>query len=318
MLRRYCLIILLGALGLSGLFQNPPARAQTPTGLAQFLEVSPARNELTLLKDIPVTREVKVTNKHVSTIRLKVAFDNILPNGVNGETRPVEEATPYDLQRFATLPVTSVELKPGESRTVAVTLRITGNTAPGGYYGMVRFSPQERTDLPPVAIQGEIGSLFLVRLPGQAKEGGTIKELNITASDGQRVGPFFIGRDLFLTSLVTNSGTVHFATAPKFTAKNQFDRQSFEAATEARNIFPQSDRKFEVRWAKAGLGRHSVTAQTAIPGQGSVSLSKTVIVIPPLIGAVGLAVLGLLLVILIWRWRRRRRQRRHSSEHPTL
>ncbi|MEX2209404.1 MAG: hypothetical protein WD603_03770 [Patescibacteria group bacterium] len=156
--------------------------------IEQFLEISPPKFELNVESGESVRRTLEIKNRHVGPITLRASFDNILPVGDEGATQAVSEPTPYDLKAFASVDVSEFTLGAGESREVTVTLSPDAAVSPGGYYGVAKFTPVNRTDLPPVAIQGEIGALFLVRVPGPVEEGGEVKDVYVARADDRRVG----------------------------------------------------------------------------------------------------------------------------------
>ena len=307
--------IVLGFVLAGGLLVAGPAAvwsqdrsAQSAQGrVEQFLEISPPKFELAVEPGTSVSRTLEITNKHVGPITLRASFDNILALGDDGATKAVSEPTPYDLKAFASVDVSEFVLKAGESRKVTVTITPGTDASPGGYYGVAKFTPVNRTDLPPVAIQGEIGALFLVRVPGPVKEAGEIKDLYLTRSDEQRVGWLYIGRELKTVGIVHNDGNVHFAAAPQITARDLFGTTSLDQKFEPpRNVFPAGDRRFEAPW-KPASGYYAVKVAAAVPGDPSAERTIHVLVLSPIVAlGIGLAIL----VLLVWLTKRIRRRRR--------
>lgn len=309
MIKRLTFGILLACLA-GALAFTPAGRAQDGTQpIAQFLEITPVKHDIVVDRGGSQTVEATITNRHVSRIRLKTQFDNLVATDDDGNTRPVSEPTPWDLRRFVTTGAGELDLAPRESRKVSVTVTIPADTAPGGYYGILRFIPINRADLPQVAIQGQIGELFLVRVPGPTKEEGNIKDFLVTSPEGKSSGGFYFGNDLFFLTRIHNGGNVHFATAPKIRAKDQFGKTVHEASLDARNVFPQGDRKFESRWENARTGWYTATVTTSVPGQPETSKTIKVLVVTPVFALLAGGVLLVLVVILLSRRRRRRRDK---------
>ncbi|MDP9211960.1 MAG: DUF916 domain-containing protein [bacterium] len=307
--------VFLGFLMAAGLLVAGPAavRSQDDADQAaqgrieQFLEISPPKFELNAEPGETVSRTLEIKNRHVGPITLRASFDNILPLGDEGATQTVSEPTPYDLKAFASVDVSEFTLGAGESREVTVTIAPEADVSPGGYYGVAKFTPVNRTDLPPVAIQGEIGALFLVRVPGPVEEGGTVKDVYVARSDDKRVGWLYIGRELKTVGIVHNSGNVHFATAPQITARDLFGSTSLDQKFEpARNVFPQGDRRFEADW-KPSTGYYTVKVAAAVPGDPNAERTIHVLVLSPIV-AIGIALA--LLVLLAWITNRIRHRRR--------
>ena len=181
----------------------------------------------------------------MAPVRLRAQFDNILPEGDDGGTKGTQEPTPWDLKRYATIDTAEFTLGARETRTFPVTFRMPADVAPGGYYGQLRFIPTRRTDLPPVAVEGQIAELFLVRVPGPTKEAGTIKDFYVKNADGAKQGWFFFGNDLYFTTVIRNDGNVHFNAGPAVEAKDQFGVKRYENKPQPENVFPGGDRRFD-------------------------------------------------------------------------
>lgn len=297
-----------------------PANSQsqqpgTPANaIAQFLEVSPPKYDLSIPPGQTVERQVTITNKHFAPISLRVSFDNILPDGVTGGVKYTAEQTPYDLASWAKYNLTELRLNARESRQITVTLTAPAKAAPGGYYGMLRFTPTDRSDLPPVAVQGQIATLFLVRVPGPANEKGNIKEFYAERNDGQRVGWLVVSDELDLITLIHNGGNVHFSTGPEFTATDLFGKQKLSQKQEAQNIFPQSDRQFQTEWKNIATGYYTVKVKTNLPGQPNAERTLKFVVLTPTVAVVLLAATVLLALWTLNKLRKRRRAKKAARK----
>lgn len=309
-MRKLLTSTLMLALVLGSLTQFSPASAQDQQGapIAQFLEINPAKLDFVVQRGTVTRQDVTITNKHSGKVSLKAAVENIVPNGENGETKPANEPTPYDLKKFSTVGPTDFTLEPKESRKVQVSINVPANESPGGYYGILRFSPTAGADLPQVAVKADIASLFLVRVPGPATEEGSIKELFASKGDGGKVGGIFFGSELNLVTRINNGGNVHFATAPTFQTSDQFGKSGLKSTLESRNIFPKSDRRFETTWSGIGSGLHTVTVAADLPNKPAQQQTFKILVITPLVAGI-IAVVLVILVALVITQRRRKKSR---------
>lgn len=287
----------------------PGASAQlmiAPGG--QILEITPVKQDFTVNKGSTVTREVSITNRNISPITLDVTFENIKAVGDEGGTAAAPDDVPWNLKQYTAVNASTFTLAAHATRKVAVTVTIPGNASPGGYYGRLLFTPVKRTDLPPVAIQGQIAELFLVRVPGPAKETGNIKDFQLNASDARKAGWLFLGTDGYWLTRVHNGGNVHFATAPKIEVKNQFGKTVLTKSATAQNVFPQADRKFEFPWSSISTGWYRATITTDLPGQVGAKKTISYLVVTPAVAIGAAVVLAVLLLWLLIRWRRNRRK----------
>lgn len=274
----------------------------------QILEITPVRQDVTISRGASVTRDVTVTNRNVGPVSLKTSFETIRASGDDGGTVATTDDVPWNLKQYAVISDATFTLAPGASRKVSVTITIPASGAPGGYYGQLKFTPTLRTDLPPVAVNGEIAELFLVRVPGPAKEMGNIQDFQLNRSDGSKIGGFFIGNDGYFLSRFHNGGNVHFLVEPKVSASNQFGKVVFQSTPTGQNVFPQGDRRFESKWSKISTGYYRATLTADLPGQSNAQRTIHFLVVTPLFAAITLLVLIALIVALTIHRRRRRRR----------
>jgi hypothetical protein len=284
-----------------------PATAQIgqPGINGQFFEITPVRYDVTVDRGTSRTFEVSVTNRHISPITLKTVFENIVATNDDGGTAAATGPVAWNLQQYTTVNTNPFTLAPRETRKIPVTVTIPQSASPGGYYGWVRFTPTQRTDLPPVAIQGDISELFLVRVPGQTTEGGSIQDFQLNRGDGAKTNWLFFGTDGYFLTRIHNSGNVHFSTAPHIVATDQFGKTAIDSNAPAENVFPQGDRKFETKWEHISTGFYKATVTSAIPGQADTSRDFSFVVVTPRVAAAAAIVL-ILLIILVVRRRRKR------------
>lgn len=286
---------------LSGLLASAPVLAADPpngTG-QQVLQISPVREDISISSGTKTTREVTITNKLANSVRLQTQFQNVLSNGELGQLKDTSEPSPYDLRQFATVSESEFTLNGNESRKVVVTLEVPAGASPGGYYGWLRFAPTNRTDAPNVAIQGSVATLFLVRVPGPAKEAGSIKELYTTRPDGRKTDGFLLGSDLVAIARLNNDGNVHFPATPTFTAYNQFGKEVFTNQASESNIFPGATRRFEAQWNDLSTGYYRLEIKENFPGTGEQQRSVRILVVSPMAAMVAIGVLVLLVILMV-------------------
>ena len=304
MIKKY-LTLFLAATTLAAGLSFWPAHAVEQSA-AQYLVISPVKFDITLNHGQNISKTVTITNRQVNPVRLKIAFHNILANGDSGETQAVDSITPYDLKSWATMSDATIDLPAKASKDVTVTIAVPQSAEPGGHYGMLEFTPVERTDLPSVAIRGSVATLFLVRVSGPAKEAGHISDLYLTKEDGGRIHGVLMGSDLVAVTKVHNDGNVHFPTGPTVTITNQFGKQVFKNQTADANVFPQADRRFESPWTGVSTGYYTVKTSTAVPGNKTADKTIHVLVVTPRFAGLAILIIVLLIIIVVLLRRNRR------------
>ena len=278
-------------------------RAPKGSGIQQFLEASPQVVEAVVDKGASTRQTVRIKNKHVSAVRLRATVENILPDGESGAVRPVTEPTRNDLRKYATVTEPEFTLRPQESREVSVNLRM-GDAPAGGYYGMVRFTQTERTDLPPLALEGYAGSLVLIRVAGQVPERGVLEQVTLERPGGGHVGIVVLGTDLTVGVRIKNEGETLVKTAPVVRSSSPKN----EVKADEGFILPGATRVFEVPLKDLRTARQTVSASVGLPG-GDTQRTATTWSVTPRDAAIGVPVLLIVTgVLLRYAWRRRARK----------
>lgn len=211
------------------------------------------------------------------------------------------ERGPYSLKDYISLPKTSFVLKHGQRAIVPVTVRIPRDAEPGGRYGSVIVSTASVKDKSgqsgSAAIVSRIGTLFFVRVPGQVKEDGLLKEFSILNNK-----VFFTSTPIHLQILFENNGSIYLNPYGKIQVSNLVGKEVGSIAVEPWFVMPDSLRLREVVFDRPFLlGRY--TAHLYLNrGYGDVVDEGTVsfYVIPPRI--VLPTSFGLLIIIFGLRW----------------
>jgi hypothetical protein len=217
-------------------------------------------------------------------------------------------------------------LKPRQIENLPVTINVPANAAPGGYYGVVRF-----TATPPelegsgVSLSASLGALVLLKVNGNVKEGLAIEEFSVNNSG--RSGPVFESTPLKFVERVKNTGNIHEQPSGQITITDMFGKKvaTVNINLPPRNILPQSIRKFEqsldssVIGDKKLFGQYKADLRISYGANGQVvTSSQTFWVIPyTLIGIVILLlVIGFFgLRFLLQRYNRRIISKAQKSRH---
>ena len=262
-------ILILGFAILTVLFGvliiNPPKiSAVTSSGNAsanqqagQALEIAPP--VLNLKADPGETIQAKISLRDVSSSPLLVTneINDFTAVGEDGTPKIIlEEAepSPYSIVKWIS-PIPSITLKARQIQNVPVTINIPKDAAPGGYYGVVRF-----TATPPeiegngVSLSTSIGALIFVRVNGDAKEKISIEEFYVGKDD--KKGFIFNSTPLQFTERIKNEGNVHEQPIGRILVKDLFGRPAvnLNVNLEGRNVLPGTIRKFQVPLDKTAIG----------------------------------------------------------------
>lgn len=240
-------IISLATLSAVLLLPGAIVSAQTNSG-GQALEIAPPVINLTA--DPGQTIQTKINIRDVSTSNLIVTgqINDFVAGGENGIPRilmDASEKSPYSIKDWIA-PLSQLTLESKKTKDLLLTIHVPINAAPGGYYGVVRFTaaPPELKDTG-LALSASLGALILLRVNGDAKENLSIE--SFYAKDGDKTGWLFETTPIQFVERLKNSGNIHEQPAGLVTITDMFGKKVATVGVNQPpgNILPQSIRKFE-------------------------------------------------------------------------
>jgi hypothetical protein len=230
--------------------QTAPA-AQANSG--QALEIGPP--VINIAGDPGTTIQARISLRDVSPQKLIVSneINDFVAGDETGTPKILLKSTdtsPYSIRSWIT-PLPKFTLVPRQIQTLNVTIKIPKDAAPGGYYGVIRF-----TGTPPelegtgVSLSASLGSLILLRVNGNVKEHMSVAEL-YSESKGQKTS-LFQSAPITLTERLKNDGNIHEQPLGSVTVTDMFGKNIASIAintqqgdTPPRNVLPGSIRKFQ-------------------------------------------------------------------------
>jgi hypothetical protein len=293
--------ITLAALAVTLLPAALPALAADAPGSTSNsgLTVSPLTLEVTVKPGEQLRREVKVDNVTDRTLSLQAAPRNFIASGETGHPQITDENTPYSLASWVTITPVQFTLAPKSSTKVTYVINVPVNAEPGGHFGSITVKTVPSQESGSVAIVQEVGSLVLLRVPGDIKESADIESFKATPGFSEK-GPI----DLELR--LKNTGNVHFRPNSTVTITNLFGHKVAELKYEQGNVLPQSVRRFDTTWRPAGLwGKYAATVTVVYGEHNQVLQQTTHFWGAPYKLTLGLLILLLILILLIYLNRRR-------------
>ena len=235
------------------------AAVENSQGSGQALEISPP--VLTLSGNPGQTIKSQISLRDISKGSLRVTgqVNDFVANGEDGTPKILMDETepnPYSLKSWIA-PLPSLLLKPQQIENLPVTVKIPADAAPGGYYGVVRF-----TATPPelegtgVSLSASLGALILMTVNGAAKEGLTIEEFSVNSGNG-KAKTVFESTPLTFVQRFKNTGNIHEQPVGQVTITDMFGKKvaAINVNLLKNNILPQSIRKFEQKLDSSVLGK---------------------------------------------------------------
>jgi hypothetical protein len=274
------------------------------------LRVSPVRTDVTISAGTAQTVPITVTNVTGATATLQTIINDFTASSdESGDpailVAPNAYAPTHSLKRL-TAPVPNFTLAPGVSKTVPIVITIPASAAAGGYYGAVRFAPA--TDkLGPnqnVGLSGSVGSLILVKVPGDIKEQMSIASFDARLDD-QPNSFFSSSKGITATLRLQNEGNIQEEPFGKILLKNHSNKvlgtYEINNVQPQANVLPDSIRKFSIPLKNVGgFGEYKLEGNFGYGTGGQLLSASTTFYVIPLYIVFSFIGIVLLLVFLVF------------------
>lgn len=276
-------------------------------GQGNGLKIAPVRTDLTIEKGGNRQVSLYVENITAFPITMRgVTNDFVASDDESGEPRIIldeKQSAPSNSFKSLVGTIPGATLKPNERREIKVTLTVPKDAPSGGYYGAIRFAPGDSSSDSNVSLTASVGSIFLVRVPGNVTERMQVESFQVVNSEGN-AGSLFDSGPVSVRTRFKNLGNIHVQPFGKITVKDMRGKvlEEFEInnAQPRGSVLPGSIRKFENKVKQEKLfGRYVVEGSFGYGSDGELILAKkTFYVIPfKLIAGIILALAFLLFVL---------------------
>ncbi len=269
--------------------------------------ISPVRTDLVINRGETKTTTVYLTNISTATVNLQVVINDFQSRDdtgtpallLNGQSLPQ-----HGLKQYASVATAELTIKPGEQKTINVTLSFPSNATPGGYYGAVRFLPANSNGTRNVNLAASVGTLILVKVPGDVHENLSLTTFGVSRG----VKPyslFFNNHNLNIITKFQNNGDVQEEPFGKVQLKkgnNVLATYEVNNTDPRGNVLPGSIRKFTIPLNnKVGnFGKYTLEGNFGYGSNGQLISAKSTFYIVPLVLVAVIVVITLLIVIAIF------------------
>ena len=254
-------------------------------------------------------RELLITNRMGKTMNFRVEIEDFRGSRDNPEAAVVlmgQEKGPYSLKDYIKPEIMDFSLGHGQRMTLPIKISIPQDAEPGGLYGSVIITTSDpKSDLKSeqgkatgqMKIVTRLGALFFVRVSGDVKESGFVKDF--TLKNNQK---FYEQAPVFFNVLFQNDSSVHLQPYGTIEIKNFFGKKIDEVKLDPWFIMPDSIRTRGVQWDKKMLfGRYTATLAVNRGYQNIIDQKSVVFwVIPWKIVLAGLVILFVIAWLLRW------------------
>jgi len=243
--------------------------------VATGLSAIPPRLELNVKPDGATTQVIKVRNESSETKTIKISLRDFIVTDNQGTPVFLEENNTennrWSASSWIQLSASSLTIKPGETKSLNLTVTPPANALPGGHYAGVIYSPDAGSlysSVTGASIQTNVGTLVYVTIPGDINQNATVQ--TFTAPKFSEFGP------IDFKATIKNSSDIHIQPAGSVIINNWFGGQTAKLALKETNIFPYTTRNFENTLNKKWLfGRYKATFN-AIYGTAGGMITATI------------------------------------------
>jgi hypothetical protein len=295
-------VVMIAMAGLSSAVQGRAYAAQTSTVGGNALKISPVRDDLTMDPGTTKTVDVYITNLTSVPAALHGAANDFTSDGTESGQPAIildetKSAPSHSLRQFVA-PIGDFTLGPGAQKDIKVVVTVPKGVAGGGYYGAIRFYPQQLIGSKSLNLAASVGSLILLKVNGAVNEQMNVASFDVRRGDN---AAFFFTSNKNLTNVVRFQNTGNIQLEPF--GKLQLQRfgktvAEYEVNTNdpKANVLPDSIRRFDTSLPNAGsFGKFTLIGNFGYGSTGQlITATATFYVVP-----VGYVVLGLAIILLI-------------------
>ncbi|MFZ2512871.1 MAG: DUF916 domain-containing protein [Candidatus Saccharimonadales bacterium] len=282
-----------------------PVNAQSQNS-GSGIFISPVRTELVI--NPGETKTVTVTIKNVTNAN--ATYKAIINDFIAGDNEFGQPALILDDDKYAPshslkrhiAAIPDIAVNAGQSKDVKVNVTIPKDAAGGGYFGAVRFLAVGGKQGQNITLSASVGSLILVRVPGDIKESMTLASFDVRRSEKANSGSayFTTNKNLYVVARFKNTGNVHeqpFGKIVVHKGDKVLQTTEINNTDPKGNVLPDSIRRFSVKLNKVGTwGKYTVEGNFGYGTTGQLVSGKTSFFVLPLALIIaGVVLLGLIM-----------------------
>lgn len=217
-----------------------------------------------------VQLEVRVRNTSDRSVTTRTLAEDFIIGDDGITPVPVAELTSsrWSAAQWIQIPQPIRQIAPGESATIPFVIQVPNDALPGGHYTMIMHQIEGATGASnaqstggQTGINQRVGTLVYLRVAGPITQDANIR--NLIVPNLIEYGPVPIRFE------VENLSDIHIRPSSNVVIKDWFGREIDRLSTEPKNVFPLSNRSFEVSWEHVwGFGRYTVEVETSYGDEG--------------------------------------------------
>jgi hypothetical protein len=232
--------------------------------------VSPPSFEINALPGDTIKNTIKIENLSPFSLKIAVKPQNFVAYGEGGQVSLTDEGNTFSISKWIELSNETFTIAPNDFYLASFKINIPRNAEPGSHYGAVVFSTvtDQKTNGSGASLAQEIGSLILIKLPGDVFENAKLKSFQPTQS-------IFKDPKIALNALIENTGNVHVKPYGYISITNIFGQKVASIEVKGKNILPGSKRVFNEEFDFKKIGFFKAEINLLYSGGGKILKSET-------------------------------------------
>jgi hypothetical protein len=246
-------------LSLAPLSHAEAAQIQIP------LQVTPAKVSTTLTPGKLLVGEVEFINaSSTQSFDLTTSVQDLQMTGLAGEFTYNQNSSPLAFHNYIRLSDQSFHLGPTEAKKIEYEVLLPKSAPPGGYYGVIFAKTAARSfEGTGVAISGQVGTLLLFQVVGEAEDRGEVTAFQPHSKQGSS-SPASFSLTLKNRGHIdgTPRGIITQATG-EILITNWYGKKVATLPIPATYILPDASRQINLSWKPSSPGLYHATAKVA-------------------------------------------------------
>jgi hypothetical protein len=279
--------------------------AQTASVGGNALKITPVRSDIEMDPGTSKVLDVTLTNLSGTAASLHGAVNDIAsgdegghPNIILDET---QSAPSHSLKQYAQ-PIGNFTLGAGAQKDIKVTITVPKGAAGGGYYGAIRFYPQQVTGDKQLNLAASVGTIVLLKVNGTINEKLQMASFDIRRGDNSAI-VFTSGKGLTNVARFQNTGNIQVEPFGKMQLK-RFGKvvAEYEVNTvdPKGNVLPDGIRRFDTKLKDVGsFGKYTLEGNFGYGSTGQLLTAKLTFYVIPVPLAITLGIVLIVIILLI-------------------
>jgi len=216
-----------------------PVHAQVSEQFKSGFSISPPSFDIKANPGDVLNNSVKIENITSQRLDLTAKAISFVAYGNEGQIQLTDEDSSYSIRSWVTFQNPEFSIEPGEVKLFNYFINIPSNVQPGSHFGSIVFSTSPTTsDTTAAQVVQEIGSVILIKLPGDVVENATISSFK---SDSN----YFTNPKIKLDAILDNTGSVVVQPSGSLIIQDIFGNTVQTVDVLPKNILPGSQRVFD-------------------------------------------------------------------------